>query len=161
MADYRVQDIKKETALAIIVSTHGDGDPPDDAEALFDYLMGERAPQLAALRYSVLALGDSSYPYFCKTGVDFDERLAALGAQRFGDRVELDLDYADAAAAWSEATLDAARDLLGEPGVGTAPTLHAVSGTRFSVDNPLAADVVVNQKITGTRVVKRRPPHRV
>ena len=149
MADYRVQDIKKETALAIIVSTHGDGEPPDDAEALFEYLMGERAPQLATLRYSVLALGDSSYPYFCKTGVDFDERLAALGAQRYGDRVELDLDYAEAAAAWSEATLDAARDLLGEPGVGTAPALHAVSGTRFSVDNPLAADVVVNQKITG------------
>ena len=149
MADYRVQDIKKETAVAIIVSTHGDGDPPDDAEALHEYLGGERAPTLDKLHFSVLALGDSSYPYFCKTGADFDTMLEAQGATRLGARVDCDLDYAEQARNWSDATLVAARELLGEPTAGAAPTLHAVPGTRFSADNPLPAEIVVNQKITG------------
>src|SRR5690606_7951545 len=82
MADYPTARLKREQLLAIIVSTHGEGEPPDDAMALHRFVSGRRIPSLATLGYAVLALGDSSYENFCQTGRDFDARLAAAGARR-------------------------------------------------------------------------------
>lgn len=101
MADYKPRDLKKEQALLIVVSSHGEGDPPDSAQELYDFVQGNKAPRLDGLRYSVLALGDSSYEHFCSVGRVFDERLAALGGKRVHERVDCDLDYDDPAAHWS------------------------------------------------------------
>lgn len=101
MADYKPRDLKKEQALLIVVSSQGEGDPPDSAQELYDFVQGKKAPKLDGLRYSVLSLGDSSYEQFCSIGRVFDERLAALGGQRVHDRVDCDLDYDDPAARWS------------------------------------------------------------
>ena len=62
----------------------------------------DRAPKLEQLSYAVLALGDSSYPRFCETGRQVDERLAALGAKRLCCRVECDVDYDTLATPWLE-----------------------------------------------------------
>ena len=78
--DYPLKDLAKERLLVVVMSTHGDGDPPDDARGFIEYLTGKRAPKLEQLQYSVLALGDSSYPKFCETGRLIDERLATLSA---------------------------------------------------------------------------------
>ena len=81
--DIRVFD---EDALYVICSaTHGAGDVPDNASALYDSL--DREPRfLGHVRYGVIALGDSIYPQtFCNGGLRFDERLADLGAVRIGD----------------------------------------------------------------------------
>lgn len=43
----------------------------------------------------MLALGDSSYEFFCKTGKDFDEQFAKLGATRIAPRIDCDVDYDD------------------------------------------------------------------
>lgn len=101
MADYKPRDLKKEQALLIVVSSHGEGDPPDSAQDLYDFVQGKKAPKVDGLRYSVLALGDSSYEQFCSVGRVFDERLAVLGGQRVHERVDCDLDYDDPAASWS------------------------------------------------------------
>ncbi|WP_405219877.1 assimilatory sulfite reductase (NADPH) flavoprotein subunit [Lentisalinibacter sediminis] len=154
MAEYRPAELRRETWLAVVVSTHGEGDPPDDAEMLHEYLFGPKAPKLGSLRYSVLALGDSSYAEFCRTGRDFDERLAALGASRYGERVDCDVDYEDPAARWSEAVLDAVRERLGE--AAPAPHLHAVPSEPPAVaPGPITAEVVTNQRITGRDSDKR------
>ena len=79
--DYQPREIAKEKLLYIVISTHGDGDPPDEARGLYEFLGTKRAPQLPELQYSVLSLGDSSYPKFCEAGRVVDERLAKLGAQ--------------------------------------------------------------------------------
>ncbi|MDT8399287.1 MAG: assimilatory sulfite reductase (NADPH) flavoprotein subunit [Pseudomonadales bacterium] len=105
MAAYKPRDLKKEQALLLVVSTQGEGDPPDSAQELHAFLHGNKAPQLDGLRYSVLALGDSSYEYFCKTGKDFDQRLSELGAERVHERVDCDLDYDDAAEQWIGAAI--------------------------------------------------------
>jgi len=91
-ADYPLRSLGEERLLFLVISTHGDGDPPDDARALVEYLRGRRAPRLERLGFAVFALGDSSYPQFCATGRDIDERLASLGARRLLPRAEADLD---------------------------------------------------------------------
>jgi len=82
MAAYDKEKLATEEDLLIITSTYGDGDPPDNAMDLHAWLMSDAAPKLEGLKYSVLALGDTDYPDFCICGIEFDERLEALGAER-------------------------------------------------------------------------------
>ena len=65
---YPLKDLPKERLLVVVVSTQGDGDPPDDARALVEFIASKRAPKLPTLQYAVLGLGDSSYPQFCAIG---------------------------------------------------------------------------------------------
>ncbi|MFF5994189.1 assimilatory sulfite reductase (NADPH) flavoprotein subunit [Lysinibacillus sp. KU-BSD001] len=102
MSDFKVNNLKKLDHLFIIASTHGEGEPPDNAISFYEYLHSKRAPQLPQLKYSVLALGDTSYEFFCKTGIDLDERLKALGAKSIVPRVDCDVDYEEAANKWIE-----------------------------------------------------------
>ncbi len=153
LADYRPANLKREMLISLIVSTHGEGDPPDDAELFHEFLQSERAPKLTNLRFSVLALGDSSYINFCQTGREFDARLAELGGERLMPLVECDLDYEDNAAAWSDAILAELPELL-QP-ASSVPQLVAVKSiSRFDKTRPFPAEVLVNQKITATESTK-------
>ena len=100
MADVSPEDLSASEHLLIITSTYGDGEPPDNAAALHSALHAADAPALSSVNYSVLALGDSSYPDFCKCGHDFDQRLSSLGAQRLAPIVECDVDYDKPFASW-------------------------------------------------------------
>ncbi|HET8897362.1 MAG TPA: flavodoxin domain-containing protein, partial [Rhodanobacteraceae bacterium] len=80
---YPTRDLARETHLLLVISTQGEGEPPDDARGLFDFIAGKRAPKLAGLAFAVLGLGDSSYPEFCTIGQRLDARLEELGASRF------------------------------------------------------------------------------
>ena len=153
--DYPLKDLAKERFLTIVVSTHGDGDPPDDARSLHEYITGKRAPRLENLAYSVLALGDSSYPKFCETGRQLDERLAALGARRLLPRVECDVDYERQAGPWLEQLVASARDSLGTQQFANVTRLRPVpAAPLFSREQPFVAKVVGNQRITGRLATK-------
>lgn len=93
MGEMELTSLEKIRHLLVITSTYGDGEPPDNAASLHAILHAETATPLSSLSYSVLALGDSSYPDFCKCGHDFDQRLSALGGTRLCDVVECDVDY--------------------------------------------------------------------
>jgi sulfite reductase (NADPH) flavoprotein alpha-component len=149
--DYPLKDLAQERLLTVVVSTHGDGDPPDDARGFIEHLAGKRAPQLPQLRYSVLALGDSSYPKFCETGRQVDERLAALGAHRLIDRVDCDVDYERRVAPWLEQVIGSARDALGAAVQASNVTrLRSVpAAPRYSREQPFTAQVLANDRITG------------
>jgi len=150
LADYRLANLKRESLVTFVVSTHGEGDPPDDAELFHEFLLSKKAPALNKLRYSVLALGDSSYVNFCQTGREFDARLAELGAQPIAALVECDLDYDEPAKQWINQITSALPDLLPSAGVAATPVLRAVeSVSAFDKNNPFPAEVLVNQKITG------------
>jgi sulfite reductase (NADPH) flavoprotein alpha-component len=150
MADYPTARLKREQALAIVVSTHGEGDPPDDALELHRFLSGKRLPALGSLRYAVLALGDSSYEKFCQAGRDFDAQLEAAGARRLAPLVECDLEFDAPSAAWSTAVLDEAVELLGHEAPATGPLLRVVPpAPRASKTSPFEAEVLLNQRITG------------
>jgi sulfite reductase (NADPH) flavoprotein alpha-component len=148
LADFKPANLKRESLVTLVISTHGEGDPPDDAELLYEYLMSSKAPQLPNLRYSVLALGDSSYVNFCQTGREFDTRLKELDAERFASLVECDIDYDETATEWSENIVARLPELLGTD--QKTPHLRAVDTvSAFDKRNPFPAEVLVNQKITG------------
>jgi sulfite reductase (NADPH) flavoprotein alpha-component len=150
LADYKPANLKRESLVTFVISTHGEGDPPDDAEIFHEFLLSKKAPALKDLKYSVLALGDSSYVNFCQTGREFDARLAELGAQRFEALVECDLDYDDPASEWADRIAAALPDLLETDGAPGVPVLRAVeSVSAFGKTNPFPAEVLANQKITG------------
>ena len=150
LADYKPANLKRESLVTFVISTHGEGDPPDDAELFHEFLLSKKAPKIPNLRFSVLALGDSSYVNFCQTGREFDARLEELGAERFAALVECDLDYDDPAAGWTETVISELPDLLGKGELVAAPRLRAVHPvSAFDKSNPFPAELLVNQKITG------------
>jgi len=152
---YPTKDLAKEKFLVIVMSTHGDGDPPDDARGFIDFLASKRAPRLEQLAYSVLALGDSSYPRFCETGRQVDERLAALGARRLVERVDADVDYETLANPWLDRVVGEAREALGAPQAATVTRLHAVpAAPAYTREQPFTAEVLGNQRITARGATK-------
>jgi len=156
--NYPLKDLARERLLVVVVSTQGDGDPPDDARGFMEYIASRRAPRLEQLSFSVLALGDSSYPKYCETGRQVDERLAALGAKRLVDRVDCDVDYETLAAPWLERVVNGAREEIGGQVIATVTRLRPASPEpQYSREQPFAAEVIANQAITGrgaTRAVR-------
>jgi sulfite reductase (NADPH) flavoprotein alpha-component len=148
MATYDRTRLAKEQNLLIITSTYGDGEPPDTATDLHGWLMSDSAPRLDGVSYSVLALGDSSYPDYCKCGIEFDTRLSALGASRIYSRVDVDVDPDKPYAEWSAGVLAT----LAPTGAGI-PTGDEATAEAFeegySKSNPFPAPVVQNYNLNG------------
>ena len=153
IADYKMKSLKSESHVLIVASTNGEGEPPDDALAFHEFLQSKKAPKLPNLSYSVLALGDSSYEFFCQTGKDFDERLKALGAKQVSARVDCDLDYDDDVSSWTSNIIEALKDELiqnNQPATNAETlTPDDVSVSQYDKNNPYNAELLVSQKITG------------
>jgi sulfite reductase (NADPH) flavoprotein alpha-component len=104
---YKVNDLEKESCLLVVMSTQGDGEPPAAAKKFYDYIH-ENKVALNKLKYGVLALGDTSYPLFCKAGEDVDVKLHELGAERLLPLQKCDVDFETDANEWIDALLNAA-----------------------------------------------------
>ncbi len=96
---YAVANLEKESLVFIVMSTHGDGEPPEAARKFYNTLH-EKKLNLENLKYAVLALGDSSYPLFCKAGEDVDARLQSLNAQQILPLEKADADFYAASEVW-------------------------------------------------------------
>ncbi|MDF1508528.1 assimilatory sulfite reductase (NADPH) flavoprotein subunit [Robertmurraya sp. DFI.2.37] len=150
MNDFKPNQLKKINQLLIIVSTHGEGDPPDNAIIFHEFLYGKRAPKLEHLHYSVLALGDSSYEFFCQVGKEFDRKLEELGATRIYPRFDCDLDFDEPAQEWLEGVIKSLKEANpdGEPQalkhLSTSQTVSA-----YSRSNPFKAEVLENLNLNG------------
>ena len=152
MGEIKPKAIKNITHLLIVASTNGEGEAPDDAIALHEFLASKKAPKLDHLKYSVLALGDTSYEFYCQTGKDFDLNLEKLGAKRIAPRIDCDVDYEADAKTWSDAVIKQTKELLGSD--TTTNNVVALSNDSTAEDiytkqNPYSAELLVSQKITG------------
>lgn len=154
--DYQPREIAKEKLLYVVISTHGDGDPPDEARGLYEFLGTKRAPQLPELQYSILALGDSSYPKFCEAGRVMDERLAKLGARRLLPRVDCDVDFEKLAQTWSDDALARVREQADKfkPAGGQAAAVATAAAAapviaELKREQPATAEILANQRIVG------------
>lgn len=148
MGDYEKGRLTEEKTLLIMTSTYGDGDPPDNAMDLHAWLRSSDAPRLEGLRYSVLALGDTNYPDFCKCGIEFDQRLAELGAERMADRVDCDVDFDEPFERWLlsiEAQKGVEKEAL-RPAESSGETSLSVS---YGKKNPFAGKILKNGNLNG------------
>ena len=146
---YPLRELKTERLLYVVISTQGEGDPPDDARAFVEHLTGKRAPRLDELRFAVLGLGDSSYPQFNAAGRLLDQRLGALGAERLFACGEADLDIETVVGPWLQQAVERARELepKAPPRASVVP-LRAATTQAHDRDHPFAAEVLANQRIT-------------
>jgi sulfite reductase (NADPH) flavoprotein alpha-component len=140
MGDIKPAKLKGVENLLVLVSTWGEGDPPENAVDFVEAFMGDKAPKLEGTRFSVLGLGDTSYEHFCKMGIDIDARLEALGAKRVFDRKDCDVDFDDDYAAWSKGAL-AALEALAAPAAVTTAAAAPAAPVKYSRKNPFPAEL--------------------
>lgn len=152
-SDYKGKNLAKETHVIIVASTNGEGEAPDNAIELHEFLQSKKAPKLSNLQYGVIALGDSSYEFFCQTGKDFDAYLSKLGATPFINRLDCDVDYEAPAAEWRKNALGKVKDTLSsgtEADVVQLPVSQAATAhSPYNKQNPYTATLLTSQKITG------------
>ena len=163
LANYSVAQLASERVVLFVTSTYGDGDPPDNATAFWQFLQGNAAPQLPELRFSVCALGDTSYARFCGFGKDLDARLEQLGAKRAYARADCDVEFEDQFVKWMHAALPALLECAASSAVSPAAALFAEAGREaasiensdhsarakelFGRSNPFPAHLVTNRKL--------------
>jgi sulfite reductase (NADPH) flavoprotein alpha-component len=149
---YATRELASERLLYLVISTQGEGDPPDDAIGFTEFLAGRRAPKLPELKFAVLGLGDSSYADFCGISKRLDARLAELGATRLFDAGEADLDIDTVAKPWRALALEQAKKTLKTAppaGAKVTPLRPAPAAPAYSHASPFAAEVLANQPISG------------
>jgi sulfite reductase (NADPH) flavoprotein alpha-component len=105
MAHCQPNVLKQTNCVLVVASTYGDGEPPDDAAPFWDAVVHGNSLDLRGVKYSVLALGNTTYDHFCKCGRELDAALERHGAVRLYPRVDCDVDYDDPAGRWIEGVL--------------------------------------------------------
>jgi len=148
IADFKPRDITKEKFLTLVISTHGEGEPPESAAEFHRYLFSSRAPKLEDLSFSVFALGDSSYEYFCEAGKQIDNRLEVLGAKRLLARIDADVSFQEIATDWRSEVILQARQLMPEQNVNVVNISSESSHPRIDRLNPYKATVLENRRLT-------------
>jgi sulfite reductase (NADPH) flavoprotein alpha-component len=112
---YRLNDLAKEEYFFTIISTQGEGEPPATAKKFYDHIH-QNGFKLNQLKFGVLALGDTSYPLFCKAGEDVDQQLQKLGGQRIAPLIKCDTDYQGDADSWFSQVLQSLTTTVGSHG---------------------------------------------
>ncbi len=157
MIDFNVRQIGSEEDMLVVVSTYGDGDPPQPAAAFFEFIEGHRAPRLDNMRFAVLALGDSSYERFCEAGKRIDRRLEELGAVRLVARADCDIDFEECAEVWSNAAIDQFLEarVQGSKPMSTDLASGQVAPPIHGRRNPFLAPVMDNILLSGRGSTKQ------
>ncbi|MCH2035453.1 MAG: assimilatory sulfite reductase (NADPH) flavoprotein subunit [Puniceicoccaceae bacterium] len=153
MADIKPEKLSTMRNLFVIISTWGEGDPPENAIDFYEEFTSKALPSLKGLNYSVLGLGDTSYEHFCKMGKDFDTRLEVLGANRISNRKDCDVDYDDDYAEWIDSSLKALVKITGSDSLSTAqktsPATSSIPKEPYSRKNPFPAKLIERVLLNG------------
>ncbi|MGV8855018.1 MAG: diflavin oxidoreductase [Devosia sp.] len=148
MADYKPGGLKQEQDVLIIASTHGEGEPPQPAQGFFEFLDSRKAARLEGVRFAVMALGDSTYEFYCEAGKRLDRRLEALGAERIAARIDCDVDQLGLGKSWANGVLETLSQGVGQVAASAAaPALRMTQS--FDESRPFQAAVLENLVITG------------
>jgi sulfite reductase (NADPH) flavoprotein alpha-component len=155
MSEYKSKDLKTEKFLLIIISTHGEGQPPLAAEEFYEYIHSPRSSKLPGLSFAVLALGDKSYFNYCKTGADVDLRLEELGATRLIPRHECDLDFNEPSQQWINNIIQALPVASPVSGITSQPAGNPFVAELPGRGNPVEASVFTKIKLNGRNSEKK------
>ena len=97
--DVSVHDLKSLKNILIVTSTWGDGEAPSNAGKILEDLQNT-SEDLSDISFAVFAIGSSSFPRFCQTGIDFDELLEKAGAKRLANLEMAEDNYNEQFAVW-------------------------------------------------------------
>lgn len=142
---YPVDKIEKEEFIISIMSTQGEGEPPVNAAEFLEQL-ANKPFKLNKTKYAVLALGDSSYPLFCKAGEDLDNLLAKLGAERFLPLQKTDVDYNDVADSWFERILKVLQNTGQNTGTSPRVSVEEQMVQKKNDEGVVAHKVILNDR---------------
>jgi sulfite reductase (NADPH) flavoprotein alpha-component len=148
MSEFSPAELAKSPSLLVIVSTWGDGEPPETAISFYKEFMSADV-SLAKVSYSVCGLGDTAYEKFCQVGKDFDARLEGLGASRIFARQDCDVDYEDAFATWLEGSLAALAPTSAVPVAEVAVAGFSSSAVEYGKKNPFPSEVLESVLLNG------------
>ncbi len=96
------QTLRDSRQALFVVSTYGEGGPPDNGVAFARRYLSQRDDALSTLQYGVLALGNSHYPEFCGFGSKMFQALQERGARPLFDMIRMDRDDPAALRYWQE-----------------------------------------------------------
>lgn len=162
---YPSVELASKKNAVLIVSTYGEGDPPDNVQPFYEQLCLQQLPYLGNLSYAVFALGDSHYEHFCQFGKDLDAKLKSLGAIRICPRVDSDVDLDQPFAAFKSSLLQELDSLAAgakEPsaipaaslngnssnGHGSSHTAAPTATTVHTRDNPYLSPLIDKRPLT-------------
>ncbi|AGM29015.1 putative sulfite reductase [Mycobacteroides abscessus] len=142
-----IANLQSASHLVVVVSTFGDGEFPDNALLFWEALSAEGAERLAHLQFAVLALGDSSYEFFCNAGLLLDKRLEELGASRLTERIDVDGPYLQPSKEW---TTDLVKLLAAGPirSTESAAVNETATPAKRERHETVEARLVVNRLLT-------------
>ncbi len=146
MDEVEISQLAQMEYLLIVTSTYGEGEMPDNAQLLWEAVATEDAPRLGNMKYSVLALGDTSYDKFCQAGIEWDLRLEQLGANRLFERIDCDVDFEEPAEKWISEVVP----LMAE-GAATTAVIDVDTETvkpAWNRKKPYPAKLLVNRLLT-------------
>lgn len=143
---YRLTDLAREENLFVVISTQGDGEPPVAAQKFYDHIH-RNGFRLDQVNFSVLALGDSSYPLFCKTGEEVDAQLEKLGGNRLVPIRKCDVEYEQDAAAWFAEVLHSVQtSSVPLPSAVTLPASSSAKANKKIYTATVAGNQLLNDK---------------
>lgn len=148
MSEVSPADLAKAPNLLVIVSTWGDGEPPETAVGFYKEFMSADL-KLSGTRFSVCSLGDTAYEKFCQIGKDVDARLEALGASRINARQDCDVDYEDHYLSWLEGSLSALAPQSAEATPVSFVATPAAPAVEYGKKNPFPAETIENLVLNG------------
>jgi len=149
MDDADLNQLSSCERLLVVTSTYGEGEMPDNAQALWDDINHETTPSFANTYYSVLALGDTNYDEYCLAGILWDQRLHELGAHRVVERVDCDVDFEEPSNQWLTevlATIAQKGSSVASEQLKTSQAPKAKS--KYSRQNPLTAELITKKQLT-------------
>jgi len=149
MDQYRLTDLLKEEYFLVVVATHGEGEPPEAAKKFYDHVMQDNT-KLDKLKFSVLALGDTSYPLFCQTGEDLDKKFESVGAKRIAPLQKCDVEFEEDANKWFGTVVTALTSTNAPAQATTAATAHGATSVKktgkLTYEGPVLTHINLNDK---------------
>ncbi|PID51510.1 MAG: FMN-binding protein MioC [Pasteurellales bacterium] len=83
-------DIKDQTQLLVVTSTHGAGELPDNIQPLFEEI-AQSDLNLSKMQFGVIGLGSSDYDTFCFAVDTVEKILAEKGAKLVCPSLRIDV----------------------------------------------------------------------
>ncbi len=153
MDEIEIEALAKMEYLLIITSTYGEGEMPDNAQLLWDAINTDSASKMENTKFSILALGDTSYDLFCQAGIDWDNRLEQLGAQRLYDRADCDVEFDETATSWISQVIP----MMAEGATTVSVDVNESSKTskpKYNRKNPFSSKIISNRLLTSEKSSK-------